>query len=297
MKAPLDTAAAQSVTVQTPPDIFARLENHKIDYWQIKRIVQLETPNIPLIFARSFKGHTIEQVIKLAWKWQALLKEDFILTIEKEVKAKAERFVLQTELFAWQVLLQVNSRIGPWQLGIRPLPTSRDESGQPVFINPSQEIVAIHGKTKKTRTALIPGGAPFDFAAKAEAWRQAFHTLGLWDQMWRGDPSNQLMSGRAAQGWPFFTRLIIPRLYEFMIPHYESRGHHWARHSGGSRRLAEIPKALLVDMLEILRMEHPYAFDSTTLPQLKADIRRHLARKGKKHPKKLSRPKTAKRLT
>jgi len=271
------------------PDTFARLQQRGIDYARIKRIVQFECPQDRLLFAQWFKGRTIKQVLKQAAEWKAFLKKDVILSLSPDLKAQVERFVVGTELLACRALMEGSARVGPLDLRIICLPTRHDEQGRPVFINPDREIVAVHRETKEERRARLPGSR--DLALQAEDLERAYKELRLWDQLSKGDLSRKLISKRSPQGWPVYTRLIIPRLYELMVPHYPFPGHRWARHgTKKGERLAQLPTVLLEDMLEILRLEHLYAFEQMTVPQLKAILQRDLARenprnKSKKWPK------------
>ena len=275
---------------QSATDIFTRLEGHGINYEDIVRIVRFTVPQATLFFAQWFKGRTMGAVLKHFEKWRAFLKKDFILSLSSEVKVQVEQFVFGTELQVWQAIIEANPQVGPWDLQIRWLPTGQDENGHPVFIHPDREIVAIHCETKETRSARLPGGASRPLALQAQDHKQAFQDLGLWDQLWKGDPSRILISNRSSkQGWPVFTRFIIPPLYEFMWPHYKSPGHYSAKRDGTAAQAkgpALLPKALLQDMLEILKMEHDWAFDKATLPQLKAILQRYLAERAQPRPSK-----------
>lgn len=283
-------------------DIFERLEKRGIGYDQVKRIVQFERPHDTLFFAQWFKGRKISRVLKQTNKWKKLLKEDFVLCLSPDLKLKVEEFILQTELMVWRALIEANPQIGPWDLQIRIRPNDRDESGHPV--QPNQEIIVINSETKEKKSVEIPGGKLSHIASRAEALKQAFEKLELWDQMWKGDPSQDLISNRSQQGWPIFTQIIIPRLYQFMAPHYKEPGHYSAKIDGTAaeaKRPARVPKALLLDVLEILKMEHDYAFKDTTVDQLKADVQRYLAQKRRsrssKLPLELSRQKPSKPST
>jgi hypothetical protein len=275
--------------VQSPPDIYERLKNRGVDFEIVHRIVQVERPHDTLFFAQWYKGRTISQVLKHLDKWRAFLKKDFILSLSGDLKANLEGFVFGAELLVWRALMEANPQVGPWDLQVLLLPTGRDENGHPVFIQPGREIVAVHCKTKETRRARLPGGRARSLALQAEDHRRAFQELGLWDQLWKGDLSRIWTSKRKRQGWPLFTRLIVPRLYEFMAPHYESPGNYSARLDGTSvetKRPAVFPKDLLLDMLEILKMEHDYAFQNATLVQLKAVLQRYVAKRGQSAPSK-----------
>jgi hypothetical protein len=273
--------------VQSPPDIFEKIKNRGIDFEVVHRIVQVERPHDTLFSAQWYRGRSISQVLKHLEKWRAFLEKDFILSLSGDLKAKLEGFVLRTELLVWRALIEANHRVGPRDLQVRWIPTGRDENGHKVFIQPDREIVAVHRETKEMRRARLPGGRARSLALQAEDHRRAFQELGLWDQLWKGDLSRIWTSKRKRQGWPLFTRLIIPRLYEFMAPHYTSPGNYSARLDGTNAK-AERPslfqKELLQDMVEILKMEHEYAFQNATLDQLKAVLQRYLAKRKQSAP-------------
>ncbi len=179
--------------------------------------------------------------------------------------------------------MQANSpRIGDWCIWYEWIPTGKDESGNPVYIRPALRITARHRDTGEIRQTSIPYEPPDASDWGANPVITAFKELGLWDHAEKGSLRRFLVSSRKAQGWPMYTQLIIPRLYEFLAPHYTNRGHHSEKRDHAvERRRALFPKELLEDMLEILRMEHPHVFGQTTVNQLKATIQRHLARKAK----------------
>jgi hypothetical protein len=278
--------------VQAQPDIFQRLKNRGIEYENIHRIVLSETPHDTLFIAQWFKGRKISQILKQAEDWKAFLKKDFILSLDRDLKSRVERSILGTELLVWRAVLEANPVVGPWYLQLVLRFSDKPLNGSPARNHPPTEIRAFNPMTKETRRAVIPWGKPLDLAATAAAWRRAFEKLGLWHRLWKEDLSRLLVSRRAPQGWPVYSRFLIPRLYEFMNSHYNSPGHHWAtRHGAGSkRRRAELPKELLEDMLEILKMTHPHVFGRTTLPQIKSAVQRHLKRKRQKKRQELSRP-------
>ncbi len=87
------------------------------------------------------------------------------------------------------------------------------------------------------------------------------------------------VSRKLHRPWPIYTQVVIPRLYEFMLPYYRTRGHVWSEKEGESTHDAYYPTELLLDMLEILQQQHPIAFGSKTAIQLKSMIQRHRERK------------------
>lgn len=290
---------AQSAKDQAQPDIYQRLKNRGIQFEDIHRIILSDTPQDTLFIAQWFKGRKISQILKQADDWKAFLKKDFMLSLDPDLKSRVEQFILKTELFVWRAVVEANRQVGRWYLEFVALVSPMPLDGSPSHIQPASEIRAFNPTTKEMRRAVIPWGKPIDLAATAAAWRRAFEELKLWDRLWKGDLSRLLVSRRARQGWPVYSRFIIPRLYEFMNSHYNSPGHHWAsRHGARSkRRRAEFTNELLVDMLEILKLTHPHVFGRTTLPQIKSAVQRHLNRKRQKKPQELSRPITPKSPT
>jgi hypothetical protein len=281
----------KSAKDQAQPDIYQRLKSRGIEFEDIYRIVLSETPHDTLFIAQWFKGRKISQILKQADDWKALLKKDFILSLDRDLKSRVERSILGTELLVWRGVAEANPQVGPWYLQFVNLVSDKPLNGSPAQNHSGPQIIAFNPTTKETRRAVIPHGKPLDLAATAAAWRRAFEKIGLWDQMWKGDLSRRLVSRRPRQGWPVYQRFIIPRLYEFMNSHYDSPGHHWARHGAKlKRRRADLPNQLLVDMLEILKMAHPHVFAEYTMPQIKSAVRRHLERKRREKPQELSRP-------
>jgi hypothetical protein len=288
----------KSAEDQAQPDIYQRLKIRGIEFEDIYRIVLSETPHDTLFIAQWFKGRKISQILKQAEDWKALLKKDFMLSLDRDLKSRVEHSILGTELLVWRAVIEANPRVGPWYLRHVLWVSGEPLNGSPVQNHPGAEIIAFNPTTKETRRAVIPWSKPLDLAATAAAWRRAFEELKLWDHLWKGDLSRRLVSRRSRQGWPVYQRLIIPRLYDFMNSHYNSPGHHWARHGARpKRRRADLPNQLLVDMLEILKMAHPHVFSGYTLPQIKSAVQRHLQRKRRERPQELSRPISPKRPT
>jgi hypothetical protein len=262
-------------------DIFERLANHGVplkDYGSIKKIVAFDIPQWRLFFARQFEGRTIAQVLQQIERWKAFLRKDFLLLTNQ--KAELEKWIFGAESMAWQALIEANfPQVGPWKLGLISVPTEQDDSGS-VYIFPGLRIVAFNLKTKETREVLIPAEEFNDPARCGDAYRRAFKNLRIWDRLWTGPAGKDLISARKPQGWPVFTHIVIPRLYEYLFPYYKKPSHYSDRiDSLGRRRPAHFPGELLQDMLELLRMEHPHVFARTTAPQLKSIIQKYLGRK------------------
>ncbi len=262
-------------------DVFQRLANHGVplkDYGTIKKIAVLDLPQWRLFFARQFEGRTISQVLQKIERWKAFLRKDFLLLANQ--KAELERWISGAESLVWQALIEANfPKVGPWKLGLICVPTGQDDSGS-VYIFPGRRIVAFNVKTRETRQVLIPAEEFNDPARYGDAYRRAFKTLGIWDLLWKGSASLGLTSARKPQGWPIFTHIVIPQLYECLMPYYKKPSHYSDRiDSPGRRRPARFPGELLQDMLELLRTEHPHVFARTTAPQLKSIIQKYLGRK------------------
>jgi hypothetical protein len=261
-------------------DVLERLANHGVPlegYGTIKKIVAFDLPQWRLFFARQFEGRTISQVLRQIERWKALLRRDFLLLTNQ--KGELERWISGAESVVWQALIEANSEVGPWKLGLIFVPTGQDDSGA-VYIFPGLRIVAFNLKTKETRQVLIPADEFNDPARSGDAYRRAFKNLRIWDLLWKGPAGKGLISARKPQGWPVFTHVVIPQLYEYLILYYKKPSHYSDRiDSPDRRRPARFPGELLQDMLELLRMEHPNVFARTTAPQLKSIIQKYLGRK------------------
>jgi len=263
-------------------DIFDRLKDRGIrDYGSIKRIVSFQIPQSAFFFAVRFERRTLEEALRQIERWKKFLKTDFLLLPNQ--RAEVERWIVQTEMLVCNALVEANSaRVGDWALQYDWMPTGTDEAGTPVYIRPGLRITARHGQTGEVREACIPSEALYPSGLQANPYQRAFEELGLWETLEKGSLRRYLISSRKPQGWPLYTRFVVPRLYEFLAPYYSKRGHYSEkRDTANNQRKALFPKELLEDMLDILRMEHPHAFERTTVNQLKASIQRHLARKAK----------------
>ena len=262
-------------------EVFKNLANRGVpleNYGTIKKIVAFDLPVWRLFFSRQFERRTIAQVLQQIERWKALLLKDFLLLPNQKVELA--KWIVGAETMAWQALIQANlPQIGAWKLRLSFVPTGQDDCG-PVYTFSGQRISAFNQKTKEAREVLIPAEEFNDPARYGHAYRKAFETLGIWDLLWKGSAGRGLTSARKPQGWPVLTHIVIPQLYEYLIPYYKTPGYYSNRiDSPGPRRPARFPGELLQDMLEILRMEHPHVFAQTTVPQLKGVIQKHLDRK------------------
>jgi hypothetical protein len=254
------------------PNIFDRLASRGIDYSQIKWIVSADLPHAKWFFDRYFSPHTAPQVLRQANRVRHMLHDDFLLSSEQ--KAEIEKTLSGAELFAWNALIETSfPKLGPWNLSREFVPTHEDP--EPRCIQLEIRIVAIHEATKEKRVALIPGRTN-SAATWGDAWRKAFTELELLDLVLKPRRRRRLVAARPSQGWRIFTKVVIPRLYDFLVPFYRKRGHVWSAKENALSRDAFFPKELLEDMLAILRQEYPEVFDRMILEQLKAAIQRHL---------------------
>jgi hypothetical protein len=263
-------------------DIFGRLADHGLerDYGRIKQIVAFAVPQWRLFYVKLFGKRTIADVLDQIERWNSFLNKDFFLP--KGQQAQIKDWIRQTENLVWQALVEINlPRVGDWDLTLQYDPTGRDDRGQPIYIFPSLRLRAFNRDTQEIRESIVSSEGKHS-AWPAIAYRKAFEELGLWHLLYKGSVGRHLVSQRKQQGWPLFTVLIIPSLYEFMLPHYRKPPHHSEKRDvDGERQQALFPNDLFGDMLEVLRMEHPFIFERTSVQQLKSAIQRHLARNAK----------------
>jgi|HubBroStandDraft_1064217.scaffolds.fasta_scaffold02904_6 hypothetical protein len=260
-------------------DIFERLQSRGIgadEFGKILRIIAFDLPQSTLFFEQQFRNSRPQQVLRQTEKWRHLLAMDFILS--EDQRKDIEKSISLAETLAWNALRDASfPRLGPWHLSCVCLPTSFQD-GKPSYIYPDIELVAIHEATKEKRIAVIRG-AKAAGASSTDAWRSGFETLGLLDLVLKQRPRRRFVSREQHRVWPVYTQFVIPRLYEFMLPYYRSRGHVWSEKGGEQTHLAYYPKELLEDMLEILQQQHPHAFGSKIALQIKSMIQRHRERK------------------
>jgi hypothetical protein len=263
-----------------PQSIFKRLAKRGVSpgYAQIKSIVSLNIPHSRLFFERQFRDRTPAQVLRQVKDWRRLAERNFVLLYP--LMQEIENALVGAEMLTWNALVDaaLTQPVGPWTVFRRLVPTSF-EDGSAFYIKPDTEIKIVHQHTREKRTALIPHPSPQ--APWGLGWEAAFQELGILDLVLHLTAGKRLASVRPAQGWPIYTQLVIPNLYEFLRPHYPKRGHVWSDRETVLQRDAFFPKELLEDMLDILKLEQPHAFQQTTIAQLKSTVRRYLAQKSK----------------
>ncbi len=262
-------------------EVLDRLSDRGIkpaDYIEIKRIVSFDIPHGLLMSAQRFGRRSITQVMAQIEGWRRFLERDALFTDDE--KGKVEHLLQGVEVVVGQALLEVNwLHIGPWILTGVWLPTGQDAQGQPEYLQPGLRLTAVHGESKQERSAVISGEELNDPSKRSGAWKRAFKELGIWDLVARDAVNQRVTRAGRPQGWPIFTRLVIPPLYEYLLPHYQKPGHHSVKRDTLLARKALFPKELFEDVLLILRFEHPGMFEGTTISQIRADIQRYLERK------------------
>lgn len=206
------------------------------------------------------------------WDW--FLDKDFILLPEE--KQKARDLVLPAEWAAWNALIETSFPIlGEWRLSR--ILGSIDEDSKPSAGQERIRLVAVHSKTGERRETWIPVDQEFA-KTPGRAWRSAFTKLGLLDEILNQKRGMRLVSRRNAQGWPVFTKSVIPRLYDYLLPFYPTKGHVFEEKELKLARDAIFPKDLICDMRDILVAEHPHVFWKMTIAQLTAVVQRHVER-------------------
>ena len=263
------------------PEIFKKLERRGVDYTQVMQIVEFSQPGYPFPFARYFGKRTIRDVLAWIASWKEFLASDFLLTPDQ--RAQVVEWIRQTETFVWAVVRDANFKIGDWTVRWYAIPPEALPDGE--LLMSATTVRAINEKTKETRTHLIPGRprrAPRDFATEME---EVYTALGLRDQLWLESPFKLFMNYRPSKAWPVYTK-IIPCLYDFLLPYYQSPGHHSddKDKDAGPTPQAMYPKDLLEDMRTILKVHHPHFLADLTAEQIKAHIQRYIARKSKRRP-------------
>lgn len=248
------------------------------DYIKIKELVSFSFPLARVTFVKRFGRRTIASVLKEADVWRAFLDKQSLLTLED--KNKVDKLVSGVELLALNALLEANlPQVGLWSVSWTFLPTGVGEDGRSEYLRPALKLTATNRKTKERREAIMPGEDYSTPLRWPSAWKCAFEELGIWDLIEKRSMHRGLVSERQPEGWPLFTHFIVPALYEHLLPFYGKPGHYSENRDKLAPRKALFPNELLQVMRDILRLEHPDTFASTTDGQLKAVIHRHLDRK------------------
>jgi hypothetical protein len=239
------------------------------------QIVQFNQPGLPYHFALHFGKRTIRSFLNRIASWKQFLAGDFLLTPDQ--KAQATVWIKMVETYIWAVVRDANIEIGDWKLRWLAHPPETGPDGK--AMTSAITVKAMNRGTKEIRLHEIPGKpvtAPIDFAAQME---EMYTALGLRDQLSLESPYEDFMNKRSAKGWPVYTR-IIPPLYDYLLPHYQSPGHYsnGTDNDAGPTPLAMYPKELLEDMLIILKTHHGYFLGDFTTADLKGHIQRHLER-------------------
>jgi hypothetical protein len=259
------------------PTIFERLQARGIEYGQIKKRTSFDLPHAALFFDTHFGPRTPPQILRQTGRWRKLLSDDFLLSTEQ--RKDVEKTLIAAEMCAWNALIETSfPRLGAWNLFQHLV--SPGKGSEPGRIQRDTRIMAIHGKTREKRVAVVPGGKD-SVAPPGDAWREAFTTLGLLDLVLKRTRRKRLVSQRHSQAWPIFTRRVIPQLYDFLAPYYRKRGNVWSAKEKVLQRDAFFSKELLEDMRDVLIQEHPDVFAGMSLDQLKAAVHRYITRRRK----------------
>jgi hypothetical protein len=262
-------------------EIFERLTAHGFpleDYVKIKQLVSWSFPQARFRFYREFRGRTINQVLRQIDKDRKFLAKDFILPAEE--KLRFEKSFSIAEMLAWQAILEINCyQVGHWRIETVQLPTAWDEDGQPQYRNPNLKIIAVHIESEEERQAIIPGQELADFGKRAQAWKHAYQQLGIWDLVYLDSVNKGVLSARRPHAWAVFTKYIIPRLYEYLLPYYEKPGHYSRNRDTFKAGKAQYPNELFEDMLLILHLELPEFFSDASACQIKAAIQKYLEKR------------------
>lgn len=258
-----------AVTLSQSQSIFERLSARgitAIEYVEIKAIMMFDLPERSVYFERHFRGHTPAQAIRLVWQWKKLLKKDFILApfLTEERIQDLRRAIESAEILAWTSLLEVVFLgDGEWKLYLKGSPKKQS---RPM----DTTIVAINQKTGETRKAFVRG--TLDLKVWVRGLQDALADINLLKVVLNAPALPRMVSAGPAKSWPICTQVLIPRLYEFMLPFYRRPGHSGPTET--KSRSAYYPKELFEDMLAILQIERPEIFQGSTAAQLLASVQR-----------------------
>jgi hypothetical protein len=292
MSAPPAEPAKTNAQVQPAPlesdassldALFARLSARGIDCHVI-RLILGHIPQATLFFQRLFPHRSFEQVFEELDRWRKFLERDRLLSPEE--KHSLQKILVGKELIACNALLEnLSSQHDQWLLQASLVPSWQDENGSPLYTPPGLKLNAQHQETKEAFVVLLRPSQLFSPVECASSWRKLFVTLRLRGVKIKASEYEQLVSARDPQGWPIFTRYIVPQLYDCLIQSFPRKAHYYDL----PRRVvaaephanAMYPQELLETIVEILRFGLPDIFHSTTVADVRGVIQRHLARSRK----------------
>lgn len=247
--------------------IFTRLQKRRINYADIKQIATFGTPQWSLRFSQHFDNGSIRKAFKEIDKAKKALEEGRNL-FPPDARDQTANYLRALELVVTNTWLEINSLPSvKWRVNLL--------YAVPDFDSPSEDdgqifLVAIHRQTKERRRVRIEAQSFVQDMRKTV--ETAFGEMSITEQL--QDQAILLTSGRRNHhAWPIYTRLVIPALYEYMLPFYGAKAHHSQQLDGDvPRRKALYPKQLFKDMLLILDMEHPDDFSGCSVAKLKAIV-------------------------
>ena len=248
-----------------------------VEYSRIKAAITFAVPSGMIRYQLQFEGRPISSVTRQIDRSKEFLDRNTVPSAS--TRAALETDVSVAEVSMWNALEETGlDTIGEWKLEWSLVPTGSDERGRPLYIFPDLRVTAVH--PDGTRKTAEVSGQDLTASTLVSARVDALKKLGLWDLACKAKVPRLTSSSRRKGAWPVYTRLVIPRLYECLIPYYPAAPHHSERiDKADTRRNARFPGELFRDMLEILQIEHPRAFSDTTAADLKAAVQRYLERK------------------
>jgi hypothetical protein len=263
--------------------LFARLSAHGINCNMIRHILA-HIPQATLFFQRLFPQRSFEQVFDDLDRWRKFLERDRLLSPEE--KHSLQRILVGKELIAFNALLEnLSSQHGQWLLQASLVPSGHDENGSPLYTPPGLKLSAQHQETKEAFVVLLHPSQLSSPAECASSWRKLFVILRLRGVKIKASEYEQLVSARDPQGWPIFTRYIVPQLYDCLIQSFPRKAHYYDLPgqvvAAEPQANAMYPQELLETMVEILRFGLPDIFHSTTVADVRGVIQRHLSRSRK----------------
>jgi hypothetical protein len=278
-------SAKQVPTHRNPSSMFRAIEERGMSYAQIKQIVTLDIPQWTLRFSQVFRNKTIRQASREVDKERKTL-ERMKLIPESVVRESAQHFA-GLDLVIANSLLETNAtNRGRWRLSFlyatpdHDNPTPMDGK---MYLEASQTNPDEGSAPERRLVEIDPQGF---VKSMRKALQEALTQLGIADELEFAPAA--LTSGRQRYAWPIYSRFVVPRLYEYMLPFYSSKAHYSELLDQlKPERTARYPKALFEDMLAILQLEHPDDFQLATPAKLTAFIQTYY----RQRPKNMKSPK------
>jgi|GEM_PF-6668966 len=255
------------------PSISERLLQHGIgvlEYTPIKQIASFVLASHTIKYSLEFGNHSFNQSFKQLQLWRKCLENDFFL--KEPLRGQLLGHINGLEFIAILAFFEANAdESNTWRIECHPIAIAENMHGNKTYGH-SFTIKAINKKSNECRTCDVIIKNMRDY--RITTIQNAFERLGIWGELDKGKIRG--IADRKPYAWPICTKFVIPKLYEYMVSFYPSKGKFSdKRDSLKVSRSAIYNRELFKDMIDVLVREQPVIFTGLTVHKLNANIQRY----------------------